>query len=232
MLTATINGSIVDPLQASVAASVDGLTGEVVWTPLGARGIGIKSIEKTGTEGLVDTYTITYTDGHTSTYQVRNGEPGKNGATFTPHMDEEANLSWTNDAGLENPEPMNLRGRPGNDGATFTPHVDEDGNLTWTNDANLQNPDEINLKGKEGFSPVVSLEQTEDGLKVTVQNKDGMDSEVIPAMKFETDETLTLKDGILSVNRAEKVEEDNTLPITSAAVFAEVGNINALLATI
>lgn len=49
---------------------------------------------------------------------------------------------------------------------------------------------------------------------------------------FETDESLTLKDGILSVNTADVVEEDNTLPVTSAAVFTEVGNINALLATI
>lgn len=49
---------------------------------------------------------------------------------------------------------------------------------------------------------------------------------------FETDETLTLTNGILSVNTAEVVEEDNTLPVTSAAVYAEVGNINALLETI
>jgi len=51
-------------------------------------------------------------------------------------------------------------------------------------------------------------------------------------VSFVTDETLTLKGGILSVNTAKEVEQDNTLPITSAAVFAEVGNINALLATI
>ena len=51
-------------------------------------------------------------------------------------------------------------------------------------------------------------------------------------VQFETDETLSLKDGILRVNTADKMEEDNTLPITSAAVFTEVGNINALLATI
>lgn len=51
-------------------------------------------------------------------------------------------------------------------------------------------------------------------------------------VQFETDETLSLKDGILGVNTAKAVEKDNTLPITSAAVFAEVGNINALLETI
>ena len=49
---------------------------------------------------------------------------------------------------------------------------------------------------------------------------------------FETDETLTLENGILSVNRAEEPEPDNTLPITSAAVYVTVGNINALLETI
>lgn len=49
---------------------------------------------------------------------------------------------------------------------------------------------------------------------------------------FTTDETLTLKDGVLSVNRANSVEQDNTLPITSAAVFTEIGNIDALLKTI
>ena len=51
-------------------------------------------------------------------------------------------------------------------------------------------------------------------------------------VNFTTDETLKLENGILSVNTANEMEQDNTLPITSAAVFAEVGNINALLETI
>lgn len=37
------------------------------------NGVGIDTIEKTGTEGLVDTYTITFTDGSTTTYNVTNG---------------------------------------------------------------------------------------------------------------------------------------------------------------
>lgn len=40
------------------------------------------------------------------------------------------------------------------------------------------------------------------------------------------------KDGTLSVDTADKVEKDNTKPITSAGVYMEIGNINALLATI
>lgn len=51
-------------------------------------------------------------------------------------------------------------------------------------------------------------------------------------VEFTTDETLKLENGILSVNTADEVEKDNTLPVTSAAVYTEVGNINALLATI
>ena len=49
---------------------------------------------------------------------------------------------------------------------------------------------------------------------------------------FRPDETLTLKDGVLSVNTTDLMERDNTLPITSAGVYATVGNIEALLNTI
>ena len=43
---------------------------------------------------------------------------------------------------------------------------------------------------------------------------------------------LDAKTNTLSVDTADKMEQDNTLPITSAAVYVEVGNINALLKTI
>lgn len=49
---------------------------------------------------------------------------------------------------------------------------------------------------------------------------------------FEVDETLTLEDGVLSVNTVDAVEENNTNPVTSGAVYKEIGNISALLATI
>ena len=40
------------------------------------------------------------------------------------------------------------------------------------------------------------------------------------------------EDGTLSVDTADKAEKGNTKPITSAGVYLEIGNINALLATI
>lgn len=44
--------------------------------PTGATGNGIASITKTGTVGLVDTYTIAFTDGTSTTFTVTNGQDG------------------------------------------------------------------------------------------------------------------------------------------------------------
>ena len=46
------------------------------------------------------------------------------------------------------------------------------------------------------------------------------------------DDLQITPEGILSVVKANAIEQDNTHPITAAAVYTEVGNINALLATI
>ena len=51
--------------------NIRGATGATGST--GATGNGIASISKTGTSGLVDTYTITYTNGNTATFTVTNG---------------------------------------------------------------------------------------------------------------------------------------------------------------
>ena len=45
----------------------------------GPAGVGISKIEKTGTDKLVDTYTITYTNGQTTTFTVTNGAKGDTG---------------------------------------------------------------------------------------------------------------------------------------------------------
>ena len=50
---------------------MDGQTGAT-----GADGVGIASIAKTSSVGLVDTYTITLTNGNTSTFTVTNGQDG------------------------------------------------------------------------------------------------------------------------------------------------------------
>lgn len=52
------------------------------------------------------------------------------------------------------------------------------------------------------------------------------------AGEIQTDETLSYVNGVLKVNTTSKVEQNNTLPITSAGVHTAVGNIETLLNTI
>ena len=49
---------------------------------------------------------------------------------------------------------------------------------------------------------------------------------------YEIGSGLAVKDGVLLVDVADNAEKDNTRPITAAAVYTQIGNINALLETI
>ena len=55
----------------------------------GIQGVGIQSIEKTASNGVVDTYTITYTDGNKTTFTVINGTDGE-----TPKITIGDNGNW------------------------------------------------------------------------------------------------------------------------------------------
>lgn len=44
------------------------------------------------------------------------GPAGTNGGTYTPSVSSDGILSWTNDAGLPNPEPVNIMGPQGEPG--------------------------------------------------------------------------------------------------------------------
>lgn len=108
------------------------------------------------------------------------GPSGANGATFTPSVSPEGMLSWTNDGGFDNPDPVNIKGPQGeigpqgeqgetgpqgetgqkgdtgekgdkgDTGTTFTPSVSSAGVISWTNDGNLSNPDPVNIMGPQG----------------------------------------------------------------------------------
>ena len=93
------------------------------------------------------------------------------------------------------------------------------------------------------YTPPIATETTLGGVKAAAATEDmtqpvgiTADGKLVTApshdSSFTTDETLSLKDGVLSVNTTNNMEQDNTLPITSAGVYATVGNIEALLKTI
>lgn len=94
----------------------------------GKDGRGIVSIEKTSTEGLIDTYTITYTDNTTTEINIRNGEtgpqgeqgiqgiPGQNGT-----KGEKGDTGEQGPMGPAGPQGLQgLQGEPGKDGKDGT----------------------------------------------------------------------------------------------------------------
>lgn len=135
----------------------------------------------------------------------------------------------------------------GKDGVTFTPSVSEDGIITWENDGGLPNPPPVNIMGKQGLAAKIKIGQVttlEPGNDATVENSGTEEEAVldfgIPRGKDGNGMSYSIGNGLsldeetntLSVNVVNSVEKDNTLPITSAAVYTEVGNINILLSMI
>ena len=70
-VTITFTDSEKEPVAFTISNGETGATG--------ADGVGIAKIEKTATDGNVDTYTITLTNGKTYTFTVTNGKDGVNG---------------------------------------------------------------------------------------------------------------------------------------------------------
>lgn len=77
---------------------------------------------------------------------------------------------------------------------------------------------------------VGETEPTDPGVKIWIDPS----GEATPGggTTFTPGVTLKLVDGVLDVNTADAAEQDNTLPITSAAVHTTVGNIELLLSRI
>lgn len=98
---AAIQASISDPLNARIYV-YDGKSTFYGWKYLfDLSGVGIESITKTKTEGLIDTYTITYSDGQTSNYTVTNGKDGTGSGDMIASK-YDPNSSVLNAGGIEN----------------------------------------------------------------------------------------------------------------------------------
>ncbi len=82
-----------DPLQVIGGAGERG--------PKGDPGIGIERIDKTSTVGLVDTYTITFTNGTTQTFNVINGNDGSMGYTPVVSSKEASKTADHKNGGIE-----------------------------------------------------------------------------------------------------------------------------------
>lgn len=78
------------------------------------------------------------------------GIQGPVGPYFTPSVDLNGDISWTNNGGLVNPTTRNIKGPQGDTGYYFTPSVAANGDISWTNNGSLPNPQTVNIKGPQG----------------------------------------------------------------------------------
>lgn len=98
-VTVTKGGTLSNPTYALAFSGLKGPQGAQGAT--GPTGNGIASIAKTGTSGLVDTYTITYTNGNITTFTVTNGQNGT-GAGDMLATDYDPTLAVYNAGGIPN----------------------------------------------------------------------------------------------------------------------------------
>lgn len=126
----------------------------------GENGKGIVSIEKTNTEGLIDTYTITYTDGTTSTYEVTNGKNGESGSGGTS-TDVQINGSSITSSGTANIVTEGVYDASTNKIATMSDMPDITGkqdalvsgtNIKTINNQSILGSGNINISGGEAIS--------------------------------------------------------------------------------
>ena len=97
------------------------------------------------------------------------------GATFTPSVDEDGNLSWTNDRGRENPKTVNIHGYSP---AILVKEVDGGKQLIITDYRQSQT-----VTIQDGYSPVILVREVEGGRELVITDK-------------KQSQTVTIKDGI------------------------------------
>lgn len=149
---------------AQIWAAIDELKagGGGVGTP-GKDGVGIDRIEKTSTQGLVDTYTIYLTDESTYTFTVTNGANGKDG--ITPTIGENGNwyLGETDTGKPSRGEKGDVGdGVPsgGTTGQVLTKNSNSDGDASWKNPSGVSD-EQVKIAVRDYFeeNPVSGMTQ-------------------------------------------------------------------------
>ena len=92
----------------------------------GEDGVSIISVDLTSSDGLVDIYTITYSDGTTSNFIVTNGKDGEQGIQGIPGQDGHTPVItissdgyWVIDGVKTNTKAQGEQGEPGKDGTSL-----------------------------------------------------------------------------------------------------------------
>lgn len=141
------------------------------------------------------------------------GVPGKDGATFTPSLDDDGNLSWSNDKGLPNPEPKNIRGPQGPAGEVSDDKIAEA--VKEYLDSGENPAYELPIGGDElgGVKNGGNVVINEDGT-MTAPESDVSDEQVETAVSDWLNEhpeaTTTVADGAITPVKTTFMEENST----------------------
>lgn len=148
-------------------------------------------------ESSNEKYVLTVTDVNGS-YDTPNlkgtggsGGSGEDGATFIPSVSEDGVISWTNDKGYKNPDPVNIKGPQGDKGEKGDQGIQglqgPQGEQGSPGDKGDQGPigpqgpqgepgqdGTDGIDGQDGFSPTITVKtQTGTEYVLTITNKDG-----------------------------------------------------------
>lgn len=131
------------------------------------------------------------------------GKEGEAGATFTPSVSEDGVISWTNDGGLENPMPVNIRGPKGDQGE--------------------QGP-----KGDKGDDGV-SATHSWDGTVLTITSSSGTSSADLKGEKGDTGDGLRIVGSFTSAQNLEAAypsgpEQSGDLYLINGVLYSWIGN--------
>ena len=150
----------------------------------GATGVGISSIAKTSSSGLVDTYTITYTNGNTATFDVTNGKDGTDGhsPTITASKVGDTTTIYADGVSIGTV----IDGADGTDGYSPTANVSKvgdtatititDKNSTTTatiTDGTDGTDGQDGQDGADGFSPIANVTKVGDTATITITDENG-----------------------------------------------------------
>lgn len=133
----------------------------------GATGNGIASVAKTDSSGLVDTYTITYTDGNTTTFTLTNGKDGIDGIDGKDGADGKDGQD-----GQDGHSPVVTANKVGD---TTTIYVDgvAVGTIIDGVDGQDGKDGQDGQDGADGYSPSASVSKVGTTATITITDKDG-----------------------------------------------------------
>ena len=168
--------TITDAEGTHIVNIMDGAQG-----PKGDTGKGIQSITKTSTAGLVDTYTITYTDGQTVTFTVTNGQDGTSPTITSEAIPGGHRLTITDTEGTHTVDIMDgIQGPKGDTGTGISSTVlNQDYTLTinFTDGTSYTTGPIRGIQGPQGapgVSPTVTSTAIAGGHRISITDAAGV----------------------------------------------------------